>query len=104
MALSQASAALSKYTPARPGDRTLVDALQPFVETLNATGDLKQAAEAARDGAKSTKGMKAALGRSVYVGGTGFEEVPDPGAWGLSEFFAGIAGLKGAVESEYEMV
>jgi len=104
LALSQALTALSKYTPARPGDRTLVDALQPFVETLTLTNDVQKAAEAAREGAKSTKGMKAALGRSVYVGGKGFEEVPDPGAWGLSEFFAGIAGLKDSAEIEYEMV
>ena len=44
-ALTQASEALSKYTPARPGDRTLVDALEPFVRTLSETGDLKKAAE-----------------------------------------------------------
>ena len=102
-ALKQASDALAKYTPAQPGDRTLVDALHPFVETLNKTGDLKQAAEASRKGAEGTKGMKASLGRTVYVGGSGFEEVPDPGAWGLSEFFLGLAGVK-ATEPDYEMV
>src|SRR5580692_8470348 len=45
-ALKQASEALSHYTPAQPGDRTLVDALHPFIEVLNASGNLKQAAEA----------------------------------------------------------
>lgn len=103
VALTHASQALSKYTPASPGDRTLVDALEPFVRTLNDTGDLKKAAEASRKGAESTKGMKASLGRTVYVGGSGFEKVPDPGAWGLSEFFLGIAGLKSA-EPDYELV
>lgn len=130
-ALEAASVSLSKYTPAVPGDRTLVDALQPFVETLNSTGDLTKAAEASRKGADSTKGMKASLGRSVYVGGSGFEQVPDPGgefissfglfyedrftsntlltltAWGLSEFFLGLAGLKSevkAAELDYELV
>lgn len=102
-ALAQASEALKKYTPARPGDRTLVDALHPFVETLSSTGDLKKAAEAARKGAEGTKGMKASLGRTVYIGGSGFQEVPDPGAWGLSEFFLGLAGIKSS-EPEYEMV
>lgn len=102
-ALKQALGALSKYTPAQPGDRTLIDALHPFVEILNSSGDLKQAAEAARHGAEGTKGMKASLGRTVYVGGKGFEQVPDPGAWGLSEFFQGLAGLK-VTESDYEMV
>lgn len=102
-ALKQASESLSTYTPAQPGDRTLVDALHPFVETLASTGDLKKAAEASRKGAEGTKGMKASLGRTVYIGGSGFEQVPDPGAWGLSEFFLGLAGIKSA-EPEYEMV
>ena len=82
---------LSRYTPAQPGDRTLMDALVPFVDVLRQTSDVKQAAEAAEKGAKSTQGMKASLGRSVYVGGTGFEEVPDPGAYGLSVFLSGLA-------------
>ncbi|ESZ96557.1 dihydroxyacetone kinase [Sclerotinia borealis F-4128] len=92
-ALQSASEALSKYTPAKPGDRTLVDALHPFIETLAKTGDIQKAAEASRTGAEGTKGMRASLGRTVYIGGTGFEQVPDPGAWGLSEFFLGLAGL-----------
>jgi dihydroxyacetone kinase len=102
-ALNQASEALSKYTPARPGDRTLIDALHPFVDTLGSTGNVKEAAEASRKGAEGTKGMKASLGRTVYIGGSGIKEVPDPGAWGLSEFFLGLAGLK-SPESDYEMV
>ena len=105
-ALQQASRSLSRYTPAQPGDRTLVDALHPFVETLASSGDLKKAAEASREGAEGTKGMKASLGRTVYVGGSGFEQVPDPGAWGLSEFFLGLAGVKASKPAEegYEMV
>ncbi|KAF8854710.1 dihydroxyacetone kinase [Acephala macrosclerotiorum] len=102
-ALQQASESLRNYTPAQPGDRTLVDALHPFVETLADTGDLKKAAEASRKGAEGTKGMKASLGRTVYIGGSGFEQVPDPGAWGLSEFFLGLAGIK-SEEAGYEMV
>ncbi|KAI1449932.1 dihydroxyacetone kinase [Annulohypoxylon stygium] len=93
-ALKQSCDALSKYTPARPGDRTLVDALYPFVEVLGKTGDLKKAAEASKKGAEDTKGMTPSLGRAVYVGGTGFETVPDPGAWGLAGFFLGLAGIK----------
>ncbi|KAH7008320.1 Dak1 domain-containing protein [Ilyonectria destructans] len=90
-ALKQSNEALSKYTPARPGDRTLVDALYPFVEVLGETGDVKKAAEAARKAADETKGMQASLGRSVYVGGSGYQEVPDPGAWGLACFFLGLS-------------
>ncbi|KAI8659593.1 hypothetical protein LRP88_06162 [Fusarium phalaenopsidis] len=90
-ALKQSSDALGRYTPARPGDRTLVDALHPFVEVLGQTGDVKQAAEAARKGADETKGMQASLGRTVYIGGSGYQEVPDPGAWGLASFFLGLS-------------
>jgi len=92
-ALKQSCDALSKYTPARPGDRTLVDALYPFVDVLGKTGDVEKAAEASKNGAEGTKGMEASLGRSVYVGGSGFERVPDPGAWGLASFFLGLAGI-----------
>lgn len=82
---------LSNYTPAKPGDRTLVDALFPFVEQLNSSGDLSKAAAASDQGSKNTKGMKASLGRTVYIGGSGYEEVPDPGAHGLAVFFNGLA-------------
>lgn len=104
VALQKAMDALSRYTPAQPGDRTLIDALQPFVETLNRTGEVAKAAEASRLGAESTKGMKASLGRTVYVGGKGYEQVPDPGAWGLSEFFLGLADVKAPESEDYEMV
>ncbi|QPC73921.1 hypothetical protein HYE68_004673 [Fusarium pseudograminearum] len=91
-ALRKSSDALARYTRARPGDRTLVDALHPFVEVLNQTGDVKKAAEAALEGANKTKGMQASLGRTVYIGGSGYQEVPDPGAWGLACFFLGLTG------------
>ena len=67
-ALEAALQDLKKYTPAAPGDRTLMDALFPFVEGLKGDGDVKKAAEAAKEGAEKTKGMKASLGRAVYVG------------------------------------
>ncbi len=90
-ALEMSIEGLGRYTPAQPGDRTLMDALAPFVDVLKKTGNVKKAAKAAKEGADKTKGMKASLGRSVYVGGTGFEEVPDPGAYGLSVLLSGIA-------------
>ncbi|KAH7033365.1 Dak1 domain-containing protein [Microdochium trichocladiopsis] len=93
-ALKHSCEALSKYTPARPGDRTLVDSLYPFVESLEKTGDLVNAADAAKQGALKTKGMHAVLGRAVYVGESRYDEVPDPGAWGLAAFFLGLAGLQ----------
>lgn len=99
-ALKRSCEALSKYTPARPGDRTLIDALYPFVETLTASADVQKAAEASKAAAEATQGMVASLGRSVYVGGSGFKQVPDPGAWGLACFFLGVAGLKPAKPAE----
>lgn len=102
-ALKQSCDVLSRYTPARPGDRTLVDALYPFVEVLEKTGDVKQAAEAAQNAAEGTKGMKPSLGRTVYIGGSGFKQVPDPGAWGLAAFFLGLAGIK-KVDEGWEKV
>ncbi|CVL03357.1 probable glycerone kinase isoform [Fusarium mangiferae] len=91
--LEQSSSVLARYTPARIGDRTVIDALEPFIQELVKTNSLVRAAEAAKHGAETTVGMKASLGRSVYIGGSGFQQVPDPGAWGLSEFLAGLAGL-----------
>ncbi|KAF2029207.1 dihydroxyacetone kinase [Setomelanomma holmii] len=94
-ALESSLEALGKYTPAQPGDRTLMDALYPFVQTLSKTGSIDHAARAAQEGSRGTKGMKASLGRTVYVGGEGFNEVPDPGAHGLAELLLGLSdGLK----------
>ncbi|KAF2122916.1 Dak1 domain-containing protein [Lophiotrema nucula] len=94
-ALESSLEALSKYTPAQPGDRTLMDALFPFVKTLSKTANIDDAAKAADEGAKETKGMKASLGRTVYVGGEGWQGVPDPGAHGLAELLLGLSeGLK----------
>jgi dihydroxyacetone kinase len=91
IALERSLESLGKYTPARPGDRTLVDALQPFIATLSSTRNVKKAAAASREGAERTIGMEASLGRTVYVGGHSWRDVPDPGAWGLSEFLLGLA-------------
>lgn len=91
IALEQSLLALRKYTPARPGDRTLIDALEPFINTLSHTGSVEKAAHAAEEGTQKTRSMKASLGRSVYIGGNNWREVPDPGAYGLSVFFLGLA-------------
>lgn len=89
-ALQGSLEALSKYTPAKPGDRTLLDALYPFVTTFQETGNLNEATQAAKRGSDRTRGMKPSLGRSVYVGGDGYQTVLDPGAYGLSEFLIGL--------------
>ncbi|KAF2670468.1 putative dihydroxyacetone kinase [Microthyrium microscopicum] len=94
-ALEPSLSALGKYTPAKVGDRTLVDALEPFISTLSHYGSIDRAAQAAATGAEKTKSMKASLGRSVYVSGERWDTVPDPGAYGLAVFLQGLAdGLK----------
>lgn len=92
-ALRYARDALSKYTPAQPGDRTLIDALAPFCSTLVENKDVGAAAKAAEAASDATKSMKASLGRAVYVGGEDewLGKIPDPGAYGLAEFFKGLA-------------
>lgn len=80
---------LRRYTPAQPGDRTLVDALQPFIVALAEDKGLVAAAKAAREGAGSTKGMRPRLGRSVYVNEIG--DTLDPGAVGIAVLVEGFA-------------
>jgi dihydroxyacetone kinase len=92
IAMRFAMDALSKYTPARVGDRTVIDALVPFINALEAGQNWGQAARAAMDGAEATKTMTASLGRAVYVGmeNEWKGKIPDPGAWGLAKFFEGL--------------
>ncbi|CAG8455237.1 18655_t:CDS:10 [Rhizophagus irregularis] len=75
--LKSALSTLQNYTPARKGDRTMMDVIIPFItsftDILFSTNDdntmiaFKDAIEAARIGAESTKGMKPKLGRSTYI-------------------------------------
>lgn len=92
-ALSSAIGALQAYTPAHVGDRTMMDALLPYAETLQSTSDAGKAAQAAWQGAEKTKGLRAALGRTVYVGNEAdwLGKIPDPGAYGLAQFLIGIS-------------
>jgi dihydroxyacetone kinase len=89
-ALAQGCQALSELGGAKPGDRTMLDALDPFVKTLQQSvsvkstrADLLAAVAAAEHGVDATAHMKPALGRSSYLG----ERVlgyPDPGARAIS--------------------
>lgn len=86
---------LSKYTPAQPGDRTLIDAIAPFCEALADRQGLEKATQNAREGAEGTRGMQARLGRATYIN-TSAEAPPDPGAWGVAALLEGfVRGLKG---------
>lgn len=93
---------LQKYTRAREGDRTLMDALIPFARTFAETDDISQAAKAAHEGAEKTRKLEAKFGRASYVGEEEFRKfdkeggLPDPGAVGLAALIKGfVAGYKG---------
>ena len=90
-ALQAALEQLCKYTRARLGDRTMMDALIPFIDTLDATGDAEQAIAKANEGVDGTKKMEAKLGRSTYLDESATDGVPDPGAYGLLILLQGMA-------------
>ena len=81
---------------AKPGDKTMLDALLPAIGTLKAAGskDLLEAVEAAaaaaRQGAEATAGMIASTGRAKMLGQRSVGHV-DPGALTMSFVFQGMA-------------
>lgn len=78
---------LTFYGGARPGDRTMVDALDPALRSL-AAGGLSEAARTAKAGADATGTMtKARAGRAAYVGERDLVGVLDPGAVAVSAAF-----------------
>jgi ATP-dependent dihydroxyacetone kinase len=82
-----------EYGGARPGDRTLIDALEPALAALAAGRPLADAALAARAGADATAKMKQArAGRSSYVSAANLGGFPDPGAEAVASLMAGLAG------------
>lgn len=82
---------LFKYTKARKGGRTLVDTLQPFVDELNESGDVKKALSAAKESCDNTAKLQAKFGRATYVNEEEFKGgVPDPGAVGLYAIIEGF--------------
>ncbi len=85
-ALHQGCQAISDLGGAKPGDRTMLDALDPFVKTLQQAIGVKAtpeailaAVEAAERGVEATAQMKPRLGRSSYLGDRVLGH-PDPGA------------------------
>jgi dihydroxyacetone kinase len=85
-ALQQGCQAISDLGGAKPGDRTMLDALEPFARTLQPAAGLKvtpdavyAALEAAERGVEATARMKPRLGRSSYLGDRVLGH-PDPGA------------------------
>lgn len=78
-ALKAGLARMQEIGGAQPGDRTMVDALEPALEQL--AHGLPEAASAARAGADGTAGMaKARAGRSSYLNPEQLRGNVDPGA------------------------
>jgi dihydroxyacetone kinase len=76
------------YGGAKPGDRTMIDALHPALEAW-AKGDLVKAIEAAKAGAESTVEMTSAkAGRSSYLNSESLSGTKDPGAYAIETVFS----------------
>jgi dihydroxyacetone kinase-like protein len=72
--LEQMESAVVRRGHAQPGDKTMLDALNPAVAAVRQAGDhsvellLERAADAAQAGARGTAGMVARIGRSSRLG------------------------------------
>jgi len=95
-ALEEGCRAISELGGAKPGDRTMLDAFDPFLRTLReaGTGAPRQAFLAAVDeaqrGAEATAQMKPRLGRSSYLQDRVLGH-PDPGAIAVTIWLRAIA-------------
>jgi dihydroxyacetone kinase len=103
-ALAQGCQAISELGGAKPGDRTMLDALDPFVKILQQGTGVKTtqetvlaAVEAAERGADGTVQMKPRLGRSSYLGDRVLGH-PDPGAKAIALW------LRAAGEALFKLV
>jgi dihydroxyacetone kinase-like protein len=89
--------ALKRYTKAEPGDKTMLDALEPACAVLRHAAEngedieaaLQAAASAGASGAATTKDMTARFGRAQHLGERtrGFA---DPGATSVACLFRGF--------------
>jgi triose/dihydroxyacetone kinase / FAD-AMP lyase (cyclizing) len=97
-ALEEGCQAISELGGAKPGDRTMLDALAPFVKSVKAGAAeglqprviLSSAVEDAQRGADSTSQMMPRLGRSSYLGDRALG-YPDPGAEAVAIWLRGCA-------------
>lgn len=93
-----ALAAIQELGNARPGDKTMVDALEPFVRTLEQELEagtapvtaLQSAAEAASTAAELTARLRPALGRARPLAEKSLGH-PDPGATSLALVLRAVA-------------
>jgi dihydroxyacetone kinase len=83
---------LQNYTSAREGDRTVMDVLIPFINSLKETEDLGKSVAVAEKKAEETKDMKAKFGRATYISEDGSERsrIQDPGAYAVGVWLRGL--------------
>ena len=89
---ADAIAAISELGGAKPGDRTMLDALQPALNAWVASGRFADAAPAAEAGAQATSEMFPALGRASYLGQRAVG-TPDGGAVAVSIWLTALAAV-----------
>ena len=95
-AFAEGCRAISELGGAKPGDRTMLDAFDPFLRTLReaVTGTPREALMAAVDeaqrGAEATAQMKPRLGRSSYLQDRVLGH-PDPGAVAVAIWLRAVA-------------
>ena len=90
-------ASVKTLTKAKPGDKTMIDALVPAVEAVqkaagngaSITDALERGAQAAEEGAAATKDMQARFGRAKNIGEKSVGNA-DPGATSVSLIFKGF--------------
>lgn len=108
-ALAAGQAVIQKYGEAEVGDRTMVDALAPAVDSLQQAGSagaaeaLAAAERAAVDAARSTAELTARRGRASYVGDSA-KGVMDPGACAMALVLGALrsaAGDGGEVRTDW---
>jgi ATP-dependent dihydroxyacetone kinase len=88
-AFAAATASVGEIGGAKPGDRTMLDALAPAIAAWR-EGDWAAAVAAAEAGAEATAGMLPRLGRASYLGERALG-VPDGGAVAVSIWMRAIA-------------
>lgn len=103
VALRQALRSLEQVTAAREGDRTLMDALSPFVRVFsdmasdkanNTLEVIERGLLAAEQGCETTRRLDSRFGRSTYVGAADDQgtsaDIADPGAMGVVAIISGV--------------
>ncbi len=97
-ALEAGLRAVSRLTAAKPGDKTMMDALVPAVLAVRAAADedksiaaaMREAAQAAQRGAEATRELTARYGRAKHLGDR-TKGHPDAGAVSIALLFLGFS-------------